>query len=151
MSFCSPDADACIEKISKRHGDCQISCTGLYAVVWHQADDSNDPMKKKFAWMTSEYHRYLNDYANNLLYNSSSKSLSRPPKDNIYILTFYFFYLLSASPKGFPSLQLVQIYFIPASYDEIERDRKLTLEAQLGMIGGTMGLLTGFSILRFID
>ena len=101
--------------------------------------------------MTSEYHRYLNDYANNLLYNSSSKSLSRPPKDNIYILTFYFFYLLSASPKGFPSLQLVQIYFVPASYDEIERDRKLTLEAQLGMIGGTMGLLTGFSILRFID
>ena len=98
--------------------------------------------------MTSEYHRYLNDYANNLLYNSSSKSLSRPTKDKI---TFLLFYLLSASPKGFPSLQLVQIYFVPASYDEIERDRKLTLEAQLGMIGGTMGLLTGFSILRFID
>ena len=146
MSFCSPDANACIEKISKRHGDCQISCTGLYAVVWYQADDSDDPMKKKFAWMTSEYHRYLNDYANNLLYNSSSKSLSRTSKEN-----FLLFYLLSASPKGFPSLQLVQIYFVPASYDEIERDRKLTLEAQLGMIGGTMGLLTGFSILRFID
>ena len=148
MSFCSPDANACIQKISKGHSDCRISCTGLYAVVWYQVDDGNDPMKKKFAWMTSEYHRYLNDYANNLLYNSSSKSLSRTSKDNINLLLFY---LLSASPKGFPSLQLVQIYFIPASYDEIERDRKLTLEAQLGMIGGTMGLLTGFSILRFID
>ena len=148
MSFCSPDADACIEKISKRHSDCRISCTGLYAVVWYQANDSDDPMKKKFAWMKSEYHRYLNDYANNLLYNSSSKSLSRTSKDNINLLLFY---LLSASPKGFPSLQLVQIYFVPASYDEIERDRKLTLEAQLGLIGGTMGLLTGFSILRFID
>ena len=48
-------------------------------------------------------------------------------------------------------MHLVQIYFVPASYDEIERDIKLTLEAQLGLIGGTMGLLTGFSILSGVE
>ena len=104
MSFCSLNANACIQQISKSHADCKISCTGIYAVVWYkgdeQTDKSNDPiLKGKFAWMTSEYHRYLNHYANNLLYNSSSKSLSRPTKDKI---TFLLFYLLSASPKGFP-------------------------------------------------
>ena len=31
-----------------------------------------------------------------------------------------------------------------------ENSLKVTMEAQLGLIGGTMGLLTGFSILRFL-
>ena len=48
-------------------------------------------------------------------------------------------------------MHLVQFYFVPATYDEIERDKKLTLEAQLGLIGGTMGLLTGFSILSGVE
>ena len=46
---------------------------------------------------------------------------------------------------------LVQIFFDTATYDEIERDVKVTLEAQLGVIGGTMGLLTGFSILSGVE
>ena len=45
------------------------------------------------------------------------------------------------------SVQLVQIYFDTASYDETERDKKIKFEAQLSLIGGTMGLLTGFSII----
>ena len=47
--------------------------------------------------------------------------------------------------------QLVEIYFDTATYVEIEKDRKVTLEAQLGVIGGTMGLLTGFSILSAVE
>ena len=46
---------------------------------------------------------------------------------------------------------VVQIYFGTVTYDEIEKDRKVTLEAQLGLIGGTMGLLTGFSILSGME
>ena len=49
------------------------------------------------------------------------------------------------------TLKLVQIYFDTATYDNIERDVKVTLEAQLGLIGGTMGLLTGFSILSGVE
>ena len=49
------------------------------------------------------------------------------------------------------SVQLVQIYFDPASYDETERDKKIKFEAQLSLIGGTMGLLTGFSIISGIE
>ena len=46
---------------------------------------------------------------------------------------------------------MVQIHFDTATYDEIEKDKKITLEAQLGLIGGTMGLLTGFSILSGVE
>ena len=49
------------------------------------------------------------------------------------------------------TLQLVQIYFDTATFDNIERDKKIKTEAQLSLIGGTMGLLTGFSIISGIE
>ena len=68
-------------------------------------------------------------------------------------------------------MEAVYIFFDTATYDEIERDvkvmfwkhlhfaslimdilnSKVTMEAQLGLIGGTMGLLTGFSILSGVE
>ena len=48
-------------------------------------------------------------------------------------------------------LEVVQIYFATASFDEIERDKKIKFEAQLSLIGGTMGLLTGFSIISGVE
>ena len=59
--------------------------------------------------------------------------------------------LVPDSTITYAPLQLVQIYFDTATYDKIERDVKVTLEAQLGLIGGTMGLLTGFSILSGVE
>ena len=43
-------------------------------------------------------------------------------------------------------LQLVQIYFETATFDEISRDVKNTIETQISVIGGTMGLFTGFQL-----
>ena len=60
--------------------------------------------------------------------------------------------LFSASDIEYPqTLEVVEIYFGAATYDEIEKDVKVTLEAALGLIGGTMGLLTGFSILSSVE
>ena len=50
-----------------------------------------------------------------------------------------------------PRLHLVEIYFDTATFDDIERDQKVKFEAQLSLIGGTMGLLTGFSIISGIE
>ena len=49
------------------------------------------------------------------------------------------------------TLQLVQINFDTATFDNIERDEKVKLDAQLGLVGGTMGLLSGFSIISGIE
>ena len=43
----------------------------------------------------------------------------------------------SASYIEYGPVQLVQIFFDTATFDKIERDVKVTLEAQLGLIGGT--------------
>ena len=48
-------------------------------------------------------------------------------------------------------IYFVEIFFDTSTYDEVEQDKKMTLEAQLGLIGGTMGLLTGFSILSGVE
>ena len=48
-------------------------------------------------------------------------------------------------------LEAVYIYFDTATFDDIERDKKINTEAQLGVIGGTMGLLTGFSIISGVE
>ena len=45
----------------------------------------------------------------------------------------------------------MEIYFDTATFDDIERDKKIKMEAQLSLIGGTMGLLTGFSIISGVE
>ena len=45
----------------------------------------------------------------------------------------------------------MQIHFNTATFDDIERDKKIKTEAQLSLIGGTMGLLTGFSIISGVE
>ena len=49
------------------------------------------------------------------------------------------------------TLHLVQIFFDTATFDNVEKDKKIKTEAQLSLIGGTMGLLTGFSIISGIE
>ena len=50
-----------------------------------------------------------------------------------------------------PQLEMVHIYFDTATFDLIEKDTKNTLETQISVIGGTMGLFTGFSILSAVE
>ena len=59
----------------------------------------------------------------------------------------------SSAAEDLPSssLELVHIFFDTASYDEIVRDKKIKFEGQLSLIGGTMGLLTGFSIISGVE
>ena len=45
----------------------------------------------------------------------------------------------------------MHIFFDTASYDEITRDKRIKFDGQLSLIGGTMGLLTGFSIISSVE
>ena len=46
---------------------------------------------------------------------------------------------------------MIQVYLATDTFDEIEKDDRVTTEAALGLIGGTMGLFTGFSILSGVE
>ena len=70
---------------------------------------------------------------------------------NLSLGEWYKYYDSSGEELPPSTLQLVQIYFDTATFDDIERDKKIKTEAQLSLIGGTMGLLTGFSIISGIE
>ena len=49
------------------------------------------------------------------------------------------------------NLRYVRIYFETPTFDIITKDRAAKFEDMLSAIGGTMGLLTGFSIISGVE
>ena len=48
-------------------------------------------------------------------------------------------------------LKYVRIYFDATTFDKITKDRAAKFEDMLSAIGGTLGLLTGFSIISGVE
>ena len=56
--------------------------------------------------------------------------------------------------KGFKrqtKLHWVHIYFNTPTFDKITRDEKANFVAKMSTLGGTMGLLTGFSVISLAE
>ena len=68
-------------------------------------------------------------------------------------LNSYIHYIIADITIDFETmkLQTINILFGTGTYDEIVKDDRVTTEAALGIIGGTMGLFTGFSILSGVE
>ena len=49
------------------------------------------------------------------------------------------------------NLRYVKIYFETPTFDRIEKDRAAKFVDMLSAVGGTMGLLTGFSIISGVE
>ena len=49
------------------------------------------------------------------------------------------------------NLRYVRIYFYATTFDRITKDRAAKFVDMLSAIGGTMGLLTGFSIISGVE
>ena len=50
-----------------------------------------------------------------------------------------------------PDLQFVRIYFDTPTFDRITKDEKVKFVDILSAVGGTLGLLTGFSIISGVE
>jgi len=50
-----------------------------------------------------------------------------------------------------PKLKYVRIYYDTSTFDQITKDRAAKFVDMLSAIGGTMGLLTGFSIISGVE
>ena len=53
--------------------------------------------------------------------------------------------------NGHSGLILVQIFFDTGLFDEISQDKKATFETQISVLGGTLGLFSGFSVLSAVE
>ena len=147
---------------------CRVPCTGLYADVrlgwespcrgmalcymeWCADIVSHLPGESREAEglevQVREYWDYRSRSVRNLQYD--------PTIDNLSIHCIMESPVVSQLPPArvlrAAPLQIVQIYFDTATFDLIESDVRMTLEAQLGLIGGTLGLFTGFSVLSGVE
>ena len=61
------------------------------------------------------------------------------------------FYYLLLEFKWQNRLRIVRIYFDTATMDRISKDQAAKFVDMLSAIGGTMGLLTGFSIISGVE
>ena len=96
--------------------------------------------KRELHSIIDKYMSYKKSFVRNMRYDPKSY------EPGTYTLS-----LPNALELEYPTLEVIEIYFGAATYDQIEKDVKVTLEAALGLIGGTMGLLTGFSILSGVE
>ena len=70
-------------------------------------------------------------------------------KNLIKIHLFCLFFCLEYQWKN--NLRFVRIYFDTPTFDRITKDRAAKFVDILSAIGGTMGLLTGFSIISAVE
>ena len=52
---------------------------------------------------------------------------------------------------GIPTLKYIRIYFGTPTFDRVIKDVAAKPSEQLSAIGGTMGLLTGFSLISGVE
>ena len=118
------------------------------------SDDKGEELDKvKFQKMISEYKKFKMNSVKHLRFNSVANSAKFGQFETFNLILFPFG-IKSKPISGEElrsSLHLVHIYFDTATFDDIERDKKIKMEAQLSLIGGTMGLLTGFSIISGVE
>ena len=103
--------------------------------------------KMKFKGLVSEYKSFKKNRVHHFGLDSASNKTAFGELQICQRLYYFHF----AGEEFDSTLHLVQIYFDTATFDNIERDQKIKTEAQLSLIGGTMGLLTGFSIISGIE
>ena len=105
-----------------------------------QAHWKNTFPKKGFEYLKQAYNEYKEFHVKNMILK---RDIDRY---EIYREDIYESVLLVYHP-----LQVVQIYFRTATYDEIVNDVSVSLGDQISAIGGTMGLFAGFYfMLKFL-
>ena len=116
----------------------------IMANIRGKEDDAN---RNKISKLVREYNAYKKSKLQNFRFNPVKASSQFSDISLIYSRLSF----CKGEEQPPSNLRLVQIYFDTATFDEIERDEKVKFTAALSLVGGTMGLLTGFSIISGIE
>lgn len=106
-------------------------------------EDQRDSIMK----MQEEYLDYKNSFGelipNHFVYNKLRRFGEWVLLAHLIISVGVFYSIFTGWATIKQDLLIVQIYPDTTSFDRIDRDTKNSLETQLALVGGTMGLLTG--------
>ena len=153
MKKCNLQGRDCFQENWNATFNCQTSCQGIYADIVQWGDRGIiETMKDMMKPLFEEYKTFKQKQIRHFGFNATACSTMFGKKNligNVNVNIYKGFFLGSEQPPS--TLQIVQIQFSTSMYEDIERDKKIKTEAQLSLIGGTMGLLTGFSIISGVE
>ena len=132
MPFCQQEGRDCYSRLDNANNTCQVDCEGLYADVDFVNSTVGEKSRDKMVLesLMAAYKAYK---------EMQFKSMTLASNNH------------STVPLPYHPLQVVEIYFSTATYDEIVNDVSVSLGDQISAIGGTMGLFAGFSILSAVE
>ena len=134
---CTPQGRKCYAGVDEvDFSSCLVDCKGLYADVDHVIGNASKDIAL-LKTLINSYESYKRSQIGSFTLSSDG--------DPSYWEQF------EMAPQAYQPLRVVQIYFDTATYDEIVKDVSVTLADRLGVIGGTMGLFSGFSFLSALE
>ena len=105
----------------KNKFNCTHSCTGLYADVVHTWNTSESFKDSQILALIESYNKYKKGIARNIYFNGEKRDGGMSVKKHLICQS------LSISVGTLPyNVQLVNIYLSTATFDEIEKDVKVT-------------------------
>ena len=136
----------CYNNVEISSEQCVLPCKGLYAdISLENSGITKVEDMKKFDPLIKSYENYKRGFTKDIEYPPALKGRVEFQFDNNSN------FKTSLDFKKKQKLHLVQISFATPSFDRIIKDEKANMGTKLSTIGGTMGLLTGFSIISGVE
>ena len=138
--LCMPDKIDCIQSIGFRYEKCYKQCSGLWVTSFSPIILSSDTATRmKLSkpssqyWHNKGFYKFLfqfKGFNNDFEMNNHKQFVEYDQRTD---------------------LRMIKIKFDTPVFDRITKDRSAKFVDMLSAIGGTMGLLTGFSIISVVE
>ena len=147
----------CFAEIDSLGNNCKPNCQGLYADVVHRPENSTMKLDEKgFEMLFKEYAAYKTGFEGKWVFSGNFDGdlygyLHDLKGTSFTLLSEQLHIIYNLASEQPMTLHYVNIYFSTPTFDKIIEDERASSEAKLSLIGGTMGLLNGFSILSAVE
>ena len=138
----SPQELDCVKNMKVDTSSCLKPCSGLVVTSFAKSE-----LKKDLGTLFPILGEY-NLFKRVTTYPSKADGMSANAMCNRHTFNIIF---LTLGYEWKNKLRYVKIYFDTPTFDRIEKDRAAKFVDMLSAIGGTMGLLTGFSIISGVE
>ena len=140
VPVCVPEQLQCVKQDIKLSSMCIKSCEGLMITGYSKLEFDHYSQNN-----IQNTLRAYKDYKKWFKFPTGIKGITL-----CGILRFSLWWCIS-DYEWKNNLRYVRIYFDTSTFDRITKDRAAKFEDMLSTIGGTMGLLTGFSIISGVE
>ena len=137
--MCTLEQEDCTKSISTNNSKCLKKCEGIEITSFTEHENAPVEPGSKIFQMSERYNYYKS------WYKFPNKFKGKNNCKEVECKEIYAEYGLR------PSLQVVEISFDTPTFDRITKDAAVKPVQVLSAIGGTMGLLTGFSIISAVE